>query len=295
MIDSFLKYIQFEKRYSVHTLTSYKNDLEQFAAYLSHTYQLSTPSEANYGIIRSWILLLMEDELSAKTVNRKIATLRSYYKFLLRQGEIAKDPTLKLKAPKLKKSLPVFIESNDMPDLLAETSFSADFSGLRDRLILEILYGTGIRLSELIGIKDKDINLSQSLLKVLGKGNKERIIPINQTLCDLIHLYKRKRNDSGKELEDHFIVTDQGKKLYPMFVQRKIKDYLKGTAVDKKSPHVLRHTFATHLLNNGADLNAIKDLMGHSSLAATQVYTHNSIEKLKAIFEKAHPKSGNKE
>jgi integrase/recombinase XerC len=295
MTDSFLKYIQFEKRYSKHTLTSYKNDLEQFSAYLSQTYQLSAPSEANYGIIRSWILLLMENELSAKTVNRKIATLRSYYKFLLRKGEIIKDPTLKLKAPKLKKSLPVFIESNDMPALLAETSFSVDFSGLRDRLILELLYGTGIRLSELIGIKDKDINLSQSLLKVLGKGNKERIIPINQTLCDLIHLYRRKKHDSGKEMEDYFIVTDQGKKLYPMFVQRKVKEYLKRTAVDKKSPHVLRHTFATHLLNNGADLNAIKDLMGHSSLAATQVYTHNSIEKLKAIFEKAHPKSGNKE
>jgi integrase/recombinase XerC len=295
MIDSFLKYIQSEKRYSKHTYTSYENDLKQFSAYLSDTYQLNTPIEANYAIIRSWIIILMEDDLSAKTLNRKIATLRSYYKFLLRRGEIVKDPTLKLKAPKLKKPLPVFIESSDMPDILAETSFTDDFSGLRDRLILELLYGTGIRLSELISIKEKDINLSQSLLKVLGKGNKERIIPINQTLSDLIYLYKRKRLDFGKETEDHFIVTDQGKKLYPMFVQRKVKEYLKGTAVDKKSPHVLRHTFATHLLNNGADLNAIKDLMGHSSLAATQVYTHNSIEKLKAIFEKAHPKSGNNE
>ena len=295
MVDSFLKYIQFEKRYSTHTLASYKNDLEQFSAYLSNTYQLNTPSQANYGIIRSWIVVLMEDALSAKTLNRKIASLRSYYKFLLRNGEIDRDPTLKLKAPKVKKSLPVFIESNDMPQLLAETSFTDDFSGLRDRLILELLYGTGIRLSELIAIKERDINLNQSLLKVLGKGNKERIIPINQTLSDLIHLYKRKRMDFGKEMEDHFIVTDHGKKLYPMFVQRKVKMYISGLSVDKKSPHVLRHTFATHLLNNGADLNAIKDLMGHSSLAATQVYTHNSIEKLKAIFEKAHPKSGNKE
>jgi integrase/recombinase XerC len=295
MVESFLKYIQFEKRYSRHTLTSYKNDLEQFSAYLSQTYQLDSPAEANYPIIRSWIISLMDDELSAKTLNRKIASLRSYFKFLLRKGDIAKDPTLKLVAPKLKKSLPVFIESNDMPDILSEDSFSDDFSGTRDRLILELLYGTGIRLSELIGIKDKDINLNKSILKVLGKGNKERIIPINQTLSDLIHLYKRMRQDFGKEPEDYFIITDQGRKLYPMFVQRKVKAYLKDIAVDKKSPHVLRHTFATHLLNNGADLNAIKDLMGHSSLAATQVYTHNSIEKLKAIFEKAHPKSGNNE
>ncbi|HXA01875.1 MAG TPA: tyrosine-type recombinase/integrase [Cytophagaceae bacterium] len=294
MIDSFLKYIQFEKRYSKHTLTSYKNDLEQFSAYLSQIYEL-TLAEADYPKIRSWLVFLMDDDLSAKTLNRKIASLRSYFKFLLRKGDIAKDPTLKLIAPKIKKSLPVFIESNDMPEILNENSFSDDFTGIRDRLILELLYGTGMRLSELIGIKDKDINLNKSILKVLGKGNKERIIPINQTLSDLIHLYKRMRQDFGKETEDYFIVTDRGKKLYPMFVQRKMKIYLKNTAVDKKSPHVLRHTFATHLLNNGADLNAIKDLMGHSSLAATQVYTHNSIEKLKAIFEKAHPKSGNNE
>ncbi|MFL5729355.1 MAG: tyrosine-type recombinase/integrase [Cytophagaceae bacterium] len=295
MIDSFLKYIRFEKRYSRYTLTSYENDLTQFSDYLHTTYQLNKPEEANYGIIRSWILSLMEQNLSPKSVNRKIASLRSYYKYLLRTGIVSKDPTLKLVAPKIKKALPVFIDVNDMNVLLEEKSFSDDFQGLRDRLLIELLYGTGIRLSELIGIKDKDLNLRQSLLKVLGKGNKERIIPINQTLSDLIHLYKKKREDFGKEMEDHFIVTDQGKKLYPMFVQRKIKQYLKDTAVDKKSPHVLRHTFATHLLNKGADLNAIKDLMGHSSLAATQVYTHNSIEKLKAVFEKAHPKSGTQE
>jgi integrase/recombinase XerC len=295
MIESFLKYIQFEKRYSKHTLTSYRNDLEQFSAYLSQIYKLDSPAEANYPIIRSWILSLMDNDLSAKSVTRKIASLRSYYKFLLRTSAITKDPTLKLIAPKIKKSLPVFVDANDIPEILNEKSFPDDFTGIRDRLILEILYGTGIRLSELIGIKDKDVNLTKSILKVLGKGNKERIIPINQTLSALIYLYKGKRQEFGKEVEDYFIVTDQGKKLYPMFVQRKVKMYFKNIAVDKKSPHVLRHTFATHLLNNGADLNAIKDLMGHSSLAATQVYTHNSIEKLKTIFEKAHPKSGNNE
>jgi integrase/recombinase XerC len=294
MVESFLKYIQFEKRYSRHTLTSYKNDLDQFSAYLSQVYQLDSPAEANYGIIRSWLLSLMDDDISAKTINRKIASLRSYFKFLLRNGDIAKDPTIKLIAPKIKKSLPVFIENNDMPDLLNEDSFNKDFTGTRDRLIFELLYGTGIRLSELIGIRDKDVNLNKSILKVLGKGNKERIIPINKTLSGLIHLYNRMKHEFQKEMEDYLIVTDQGKKLYPMFVQRKVKTHLMNTSVDKKSPHVLRHTFATHLLNNGADLNAIKELMGHSSLAATQVYTHNSIEKLKEVFEKAHPKSGNK-
>jgi len=167
MVESFLKYIQFEKRYSRHTLTSYKNDLDQFSAYLSQVYQLDSPAEANYGIIRSWLISLMDDDLSAKTINRKIASLRSYFKFLLRKGDIAKDPTIKLIAPKIKKSLPVFIENNDMPDLLNEASFNEDFYGTRDRLIFELLYGTGIRLSELIGIRDKDVNLNKSTLKVI--------------------------------------------------------------------------------------------------------------------------------
>jgi integrase/recombinase XerC len=291
MVNSFLSYIEFEKRYSQHTLTSYKTDLEQFSTYLTTSYQISNPAEANYNIIRSWILSLVENEISAKTINRKIACLRSYYKFLLKKGTITKDPTLKIKTPKVKKSLPVFVEEENMAKLLNQFEFDERFEGFRDKLILEFLYGTGVRLSELINIKEVDINGFESTVKVLGKGNKQRIIPINKTLLELIDIYKNKKREA-MVVNEFLIVTDNGEQSYPMFIYRIVKKYLSLiTTAEKKSPHVLRHTFATHLLNKGADLNAIKDLLGHSSLAATQVYTHNSIEKLKAIFDQAHPKS----
>jgi integrase/recombinase XerC len=291
MVNSFLSYIEFEKRYSQHTLTSYKTDLEQFSTYLTTSYQISNPAEANYNIIRSWILSLVENEISAKTINRKIACLRSYYKFLLKKGTITKDPTLKIKTPKVKKSLPVFVEEENMAKLLNQFEFDEGFEGFRDKLILEFLYGTGVRLSELINIKEVDINGFESTVKVLGKGNKQRIIPINKTLLELIDIYKNKKREA-MVVNEFLIVTDNGEQSYPMFIYRIVKKYLSLiTTAEKKSPHVLRHTFATHLLNKGADLNAIKDLLGHSSLAATQVYTHNSIEKLKAIFDQAHPKS----
>lgn len=291
MIGLFLKYIETEKRYSRHTLTSYKNDLDQFSSYLKSHYQIENPAEANYGLIRDWVITLMESGISPKSVNRKLATLRSYYKFLLRKGNIAKDPMLKVKAPKVKKSLPVFVEEESMHKLLDQLEFKDDFSGIRDKLVLELLYGTGIRLSELINLADSDVNISSRTIKVLGKGNKQRIIPLNQTLSEIIYIYKeRKQSEMGAV--NNFIVTDKGEKTYPMFIYRLVTSYLKEvTSLEKKSPHVLRHTFATHLLNKGADLNAIKDLLGHSSLAATQVYTHNSIEKLKAIFDQAHPRS----
>jgi integrase/recombinase XerC len=201
---------------------------------------------------------------------------------------IQKDPTLKIKAPKVKKSLPAFVEEESVIKLLDKLEFKDTFEDTRDKLVLEILYGTGIRLSELIELKEMDVNKHDRTIKVLGKGNKERIIPVNKTLFELIDIYKKKKTST----EPYLLVTDAGEKTYPMFIYRIVQKYLKlVTTVEKKSPHVLRHTFATHLLNKGADLNAIKDLLGHSSLAATQVYTHNSIEKLKAIFDQAHPKS----
>jgi integrase/recombinase XerC len=291
MIQSFFKYIEFEKRYSKHTLISYRNDLLQFSSYLESTYQLDNPQEANYGIIRSWILSLVEDNISPKSINRKLACLRSYYKFLLKRGDISKDPMLKIKAPKVKKSLPSFIEEESIHKLLDQVEFKNDFQGIRDKLVLEILYGTGIRLSELINLKESDVNFSERTIKVLGKGNKQRIIPLNQTLFQLIDIYRKsKKSEMGSG--DYLIITDNGKKAYPMFIYRIVRNYLSIiTSLEKRSPHVLRHSFATHLLNKGADLNAIKDLLGHSSLAATQVYTHNSIEKLKSIFDQAHPKS----
>jgi integrase/recombinase XerC len=294
MVEAYLNYIQNEKRYSKHTLTSYRNDLTQFSEYLNKVYQLTSISEATYPIVRSWIMELVEHKLDARSVNRKIVCLRSYYKFLLKKGELQKDPTLKIKALKIKKTLPVFIEENNLSALLDNFIFSDNFVGLRDKLVIELLYGTGIRLSELIELKEKDINVFDHTIKVLGKGNKQRIIPVNKTLLHLINIYRDKKNEEKMGMESQqLIVTNDGKKTYPMFIQRMVKKYLSlsGVTLEKKSPHVLRHTFATHLLNKGADLNAIKDLLGHSSLAATQVYTHNSIEKLKSIFDQAHPKS----
>jgi integrase/recombinase XerC len=301
MVGDFLKFIEFEKRYSKHTLTSYQTDLNQYAAFLEKEFELGNPQDASYSIIRSWIVKLSEDNITPKSINRKIASLRSYYKFLLRSGKISKDPTLKIIAPKIKKSLPVFVEEEGLSNLLDnnlvnelnEKLFEDNFPGLRDHLIMELLYGTGIRLSELIDAKTKDVNLFEGTIKVLGKGNKERIIPMNHTLTEKIKEYnKQKKTEQFDNSSDCLIVTNEGEKTYPMFIYRTVRKYLDmTTTVEKRSPHVLRHSFATHLLNKGADLNAIKDLLGHSSLAATQVYTHNSLDKLKAIFNQAHPKS----
>jgi integrase/recombinase XerC len=293
MVSDFLKYIEFEKRYSKHTLISYQNDLKQFSAFLESEFQINNPQEASYSIIRSWIVKLAEDSIIPKSINRKIASLRSYYKFLIRTGQLSKDPTLKIKAPKIKKTLPSFVEEDKLIDLLDGNLFSDDFAGKRDRLIMELLYGTGIRLSELLEAKIPNINFYENTIKVLGKGNKERIIPMNVTLTEQIKAFEKIKKTEGKgNFNEYLIVTNEGEPAYPMFIYRTVRKYLDmTTTIEKRSPHVLRHSFATHLLNKGADLNAIKDLLGHSSLAATQVYTHNSPEKLKAIFNLAHPKS----
>jgi len=293
MVSDFLKYIEYEKRYSKHTLTSYKNDLLQFSAFLENEYQLSFPEQATYPLIRSWVASLAENAIQPKSITRKIASLRSYYGFLNRSAVISKDPTLKLKAPKVKKSLPIYVEEETLTSLLDGELFEDTFEGQRDRLILELLYGTGIRLSELIETKIKHLNPYEQTIKVLGKGNKERLIPMNVTLVERINSYElRKKKEGISNSKDYLIVTNKGEQTYPMFIYRTVKKYLDMvTTVEKRSPHVLRHSFATHLLNKGADLNAIKDLLGHSSLAATQVYTHNSPEKLKEIFKQAHPKS----
>jgi len=294
MVELFLKYLQNEKRYSNHTVISYKNDLTQFSDYLDTTYQISSPLQADHTLIRSWMLTLMEQKLEPKSVNRKIACLKSYYKFFLKTGEITKDPTLKIKSLKVKKALPTFVEEQSLVQLLDHFQFTDDFHGWRDKLIMELLYGTGMRLSELIDLKEENVSSYENTLRVFGKGSKERIIPLNKSLVNLILVYKSKKSALVSEnLSNCLIVTDSGEQLYPMFVYRTVRKYLDAvTTVDKRSPHTLRHSFATHLLNKGADLNAIKDLLGHTSLAATQVYTHNSFEKLKAIFDQAHPKSG---
>lgn len=292
-MELFFKYLEYEKRYSPHTLTSYHTDLGQFAQYLQDTYQITDPAEADHAIIRSWILTLVHKNLEARSVNRKIACLRSYYKFLLVQQRISANPMLRIKAPKVSKKLPAFVPEEPFNNFLDTFTFEDTFEGQRDRLILEFLYGTGMRLAELIGIAHEDVDLHAKTVRVLGKGNKARIIPLNDTLVHSIRQYlELKKSLFGNNNSERLLVTNKERPLYPKFVYRVAKKYISlVTTSEHNSPHVLRHSFATHLLNNGADLNAIKDLLGHASLAATQVYTHNSIEKLKSIFEKAHPKA----
>lgn len=291
--DSFLEYLQFEKRFSGHTLVAYTNDLNQFNLYLHTAYEIKSVAEVNHTVVRSWIVSLMEQKIAPRSVNRKITALKTFYKFLLRQGIITENPMLKIQAPKTSKRLPVFVEKEKMDTLLDTIDFGDDFEGHRNKLIIELFYATGIRLTELVNLKQSNIDVYQCQLKVLGKRNKERIVPFNSVLKDEIKKYMKARTAIVNDTDNDFLfVSDTGKKVYYKLVYRIVNAYLALiTTVGKKSPHVLRHTFATHMLNNGADLNAIKELLGHASLAATQVYTHNTVEKLKNIHKQAHPKA----
>lgn len=293
MVDSFLSYLAHEKRYSEHTLTSYRNDLEQLTAFLTSVSPDTGLREADGLTLRAWIVSLVEDGLSPRSINRKMATLRSYYKFLLGRGEISSLPTAKLRAMKVAKQLPNFVQESEMQQMFDHLEEPKTFEQWRDRLTLEMLYGTGIRLAELLGLKETDVHEATSTLKVLGKRNKERVIPYPRSLQKTLNSYlKAKKEAFSPNANPHLIVTIKGDEGYPVLVYRTVNAYLNSFAnVDKKSPHVLRHTYATHLLDKGADLNAVKDLLGHASLAATQVYTHNSLEKLKSAFDQAHPKA----
>ena len=290
MVTFFLQHIKYEKRCSHHTLTAYRTDIEQFTDYLQASYELASPERADAQMVRSWIASLSEAKLDNRSINRKIATLRAFFDFLLRQRVIEQNPMLKTKALKTDRSLPQFVKEPEMTNLLDKVEFPEGFAGMRDKLVMELLYGTGMRLSELIGLKDSDVNAYESTITVLGKRNKHRIIPLNKSLLHEMQAYQAEKNTQF--VCENLIVSDTGNPAYPVLIQRITKRYLSlVTSLEKKSPHVLRHTFATHLLNRGADLNAIKDLLGHTSLAATQVYTHNSVEQLKKVYKQAHPKA----
>ena len=291
-LERFFNYLQYERRYSQHTLTAYKNDLLQFENFLKEFE--SDFLTANHQQIRTWMITLLDDGIEARSANRKISTLRAFYKFLVKEEILSSNPVAKVQAPKLAKKLPSFVEEAKLINLLDSTSiFDEGFIGVRDKLIIELLFGTGIRLSELLGLSINAVDLNNQTIKVLGKRNKERIIPINHSLVNQIKDYLTQRIVVVTDTNvSSFIVTEKGEKAYAKLIYRIVHRYLSlVTTQDKKSPHLLRHSYATSLLNHGADINAIKELLGHASLAATQVYTHNSIERIKTIYKQAHPKA----
>lgn len=292
-IQSFVDHLKFAKRYSAHTIRSYQDDLEAFSIYIAGEFGGMAVGAISPSVVRSWLAALKDGGLSSRSVNRKISTLRSWYKYLIREGVVEQSPMGAILSPKAGKRLPVFVEQRDMAVLFDEVSFPDDWEGRTERLLLVILYYTGIRLSEIVGLKEGQVDHGNRAIKVLGKGNKERVIPVNEVLMGAIRDYqdKKRAEFEGADME-YLLVSRKGRKLYPKYVYRVVHHYLAQiTTIDQKSPHVLRHTFATHLMNSGAELNSVKELLGHASLAATQVYTHNTIEKLKDVYKKAHPKA----
>jgi integrase/recombinase XerC len=296
-IDRFIAHLQFEKRFSAHTVTAYKADLIQFNDYLQTQYQFADIEQANHLLIRSWVVSLIELKLNSRSVNRKITTLRTFYRFLQREKVIVANPMLKIQAPKTAKRLPEFVDEKRMDIVLDDDSMDNSYAAMRNHLVLEFFYMTGVRLSELIGLRVSDVNLYNLTVTVTGKRNKVRQIPITlpfkKRLEEYLEVRKSFQSEVGAE-SIYFFLNDKGNQLYPKFVYRLVRGELSSHSEitnTRKSPHVLRHSFATALLNKGADINAIKELLGHSSLAATQVYTHNTIDKLKDIYKQAFPKA----
>jgi integrase/recombinase XerC len=291
--ELFLNYLKFERRYSSHTISSYANDIDQFLVFCTGLRSGCDEKGADFRDIRAWIVHLMENGISARSVNRKVSTLKSYYKFLMREQVISLNPMDKVFPPKSGKRLPEFVEQDKMEVLLDDVDFGNNFRGKRNRLLIDVLYITGMRLSELIKLRDNSVQLYDQTIKVLGKRNKERLIPFHQTYVKIFKEYLEERDKNFPNREhDYFFVTDKGTRIYGKFVYRVVNKYLRFvTTMEKRSPHVLRHTFATHMLNRGADLNAIKEILGHSNLSATQIYTHTTFEKLKTIYKQAHPRA----
>jgi integrase/recombinase XerC len=291
--ESFLQYLLIEKRYSPHTVRSYKNDLDQFYSFLSKQELPDDPVAVTSHDIRAWIVSMLDNNYTTVSVHRKISCLRVYYRYLRKEGIIKSDPLEKVVLPKRKKTLPVFVEEEAMNKLLDDYSFGEGFAGIRNRTIIEMLYLTGMRRSELIGLRNQDVDLSEGSLKVTGKRNKQRIIPVVKPFIKHLEEYGKARDEKfAPAVSDWFFISDKGNKLYDKYVYNIVNSYLAiVTTIEKKSPHILRHTFATHMLNRGADLNSIKELLGHANLSATQIYTHNTFEKLKKIYKQAHPRA----
>lgn len=288
---AFTDYLNFEKRFSPHTVRAYQSDTDQFLAFAQDTYGLTSLGEVRPLHIRAWMVEGMEKGWSPRAINRKLSCLKTFFRFLLQRGWVDENPMLRITAPKAGKALPVFIREEQLAQLLDEGPFGDDFSGQRNRLLLELLYLTGLRRAELIDLTPESFDFHRMQIRVKGKGGKERIIPMLPELSERVQSYLRLRRETFEELPPQLLLTDKGQAMYPKFVYLVVRRHLSMVVtVEKRSPHVLRHSFATHLSNRGADINAVKELLGHSSLAATQVYTHNAIEKLKEVYQLAHPK-----
>lgn len=290
-LPDFLQYLKYEKRYSQHTQVAYQKDLSQFIAYIDEQFNITEASEVTHFHVRSWLAEMKDDHQSAKTVNRKLSSLNSYYKYLMRLGRIQKNPIRQLHAQKLPERLPSYLKEHETESMLESTDYDEGFKGFTDRMICNLLYQTGMRRSELLQMKERDIEWSLKQVRILGKGNKERLVPLSPELLSEIKEYIKEKSKLEEVERGPLLVLENGKPLYAGYVYRTVKRHMTSvSSLSKKSPHVLRHSFATHLLNNGANIQAIKDLLGHSSLAATQVYTHNNIEQLKEIHKNSHPR-----
>jgi integrase/recombinase XerC len=292
LINSFLDYLQYERNYSVQTVNAYHDDVHEFELFVRQELGETAPSAVKAELIREWMIVLMDKGYAATTINRKLSSLRTYYKFLMRKGIVKADPMQKITGPKKKKPLPVFVKESEMNRLLDDVDFGEGFSGCRDHLIIEMFYETGMRLAELIGLNDADVDFSAEVIKVTGKRNKQRLIPFDKELKASMQTYIHVRNEALPAHSEAFFVRDNGKRMSPGIVRNIVKRNLsKVVTIKKRSPHVLRHTFATTMLNHQAELRAIKEILGHESLATTEIYTHTTFDELKKVYNQAHPRA----